>query len=164
MAPISKFLTRNQDGGSVGPLLLLHHDKFHMGPRQCHSYISGVEHVSGDAFVSVPKGDAIFMKWLLHGFSDEHCLKMLKNCREALPSSGKVIIVESILPIAPDNSVSSHIVCEQDILMLAQSTSGNERTQNEYEALAVKAGFSGCAVICRAYNSWVMEFHKRADP
>ncbi|KAK9270315.1 hypothetical protein L1049_025893 [Liquidambar formosana] len=260
MAPVSKFLTRNQDGGSVGPLLLLLHDKvlmeswYHLNDailegglpfsraygmdivgylgvderfkRVFNQAMSnhttlimkkildvykgfeavkvlvdvgggigvtlniitttyphikginydlphvladapsfpGVEHVGGDALVSVPKGDAIFMKWLLHGFSDENCLKILKNCREALPSSGKVIIVESILPIAPDNSVSSHIVCEHDLLMLAQSPSGNERTQNEYEALAVNAGFSGCEVICSAYNSCVMEFHKRANP
>ncbi|KAK0583392.1 hypothetical protein LWI29_036440 [Acer saccharum] len=35
----------------------------------------GVEHVGGDMFESVPKGDAIFMKWILHDWSDEHCLR-----------------------------------------------------------------------------------------
>lgn len=35
----------------------------------------GVEHVGGDMFVSVPNGDAVFMKWTLHDWSDEHCLK-----------------------------------------------------------------------------------------
>ncbi|KFK42146.1 hypothetical protein AALP_AA2G217200 [Arabis alpina] len=33
----------------------------------------GVEHVSGDMFIEVPKGDAIFMKWILHDWTDEHC-------------------------------------------------------------------------------------------
>lgn len=121
---------------------------------------SGVEHVGGDMFVSVPKGDAIFMKWILHDWSDEHCLKLLKNCYEALPNSGKVIIVESILPVTPVNNVSSHIVFEQDLFMLAQNPGGKERTQQEFEALAVRSGFSGCEVICNAYNSWVMEFRK----
>ncbi|XVF39316.1 hypothetical protein PTKIN_Ptkin01aG0024800 [Pterospermum kingtungense] len=125
---------------------------------------SGVEHVGGDMFESVPKGDAIFMKWMLHGFSDEHCLKLLKNCWEALPNGGKVITVESILPEAPDGSVSSNIVCEQDLFMLAQSSGGKERTRKEYEALALKTGFSGWEVICCAYNSWVMEFPKRNNP
>ncbi|KAL3653728.1 Caffeic acid 3-O-methyltransferase [Castilleja foliolosa] len=37
----------------------------------------GIEH-GGDMFVSVPKGDAIFMKWICHDWSDEHCLKFLK--------------------------------------------------------------------------------------
>ncbi|KAA8533524.1 hypothetical protein F0562_031042 [Nyssa sinensis] len=31
----------------------------------------GVEHVGGDMFVSVPKADAIFMKWICHDWSDE---------------------------------------------------------------------------------------------
>ncbi|MFQ6623017.1 hypothetical protein Gotur_002445 [Gossypium turneri] len=123
---------------------------------------SGVEHVGGDMFESVPKGDAIFLKWILHDWSDEHCLKLLKNCWEALPNGGKVIIVESILPEVPDTSVSSNIVCEQDLFMLAQTPGGKERTLKEYEALALKTGFSGCEVICCAYNSWVMQMEKRA--
>nr|AGR85824.1 caffeic acid O-methyltransferase [Hibiscus cannabinus] len=49
----------------------------------------GVEHVGGDMFVSVPKGDAIFMKWICHDWSDEHCSKFLKNCYEALPGQRK---------------------------------------------------------------------------
>ncbi|KDP32880.1 hypothetical protein JCGZ_12172 [Jatropha curcas] len=111
-------------------------------------------------FVSVPKGDAIFMKWILHGWSDEYCLKLLKNCYEALPSKGKVIVAESILPLAPENAVSSHIVFEQDLFMFAQTPGGKERTQKDYETLAIKSGFSSCEVVCCAYNSWVMEFHK----
>uniref|UniRef100_A0A2N9F5J4 caffeate O-methyltransferase n=1 Tax=Fagus sylvatica TaxID=28930 RepID=A0A2N9F5J4_FAGSY len=124
----------------------------------------GVEHVGGDMFDSVPRGGAIFMKWILHDWSNAHCLKLLKNCWKALPNSGKLIIVESILPVVPENNVSSNIVCEQDLVMLAQNPGGKERTQKEFEELAVKSGFSGCEIICSAYNSWVMEFHKRADP
>ncbi|XP_031263655.1 caffeic acid 3-O-methyltransferase-like [Pistacia vera] len=77
----------------------------------------GVVYVGGDMFLSVPKGgDAISMKlisstisvqWILHDWSDEHCLKILKNCWEALPNSGKVIIVEFILLETPDNSLYS---------------------------------------------------------
>ncbi|RVW72663.1 Caffeic acid 3-O-methyltransferase [Vitis vinifera] len=118
-------------------------------------------HVGGDMFESVHKGDAIFMKWILHDRSDEHCLKLLTNCFEALPDNEKVIIVESILHMAPENTVSTNIPFEQDLLiMLAQNPGGKERTQKEYETLAIKSGFSGCMVICSVYNSWVMEFPK----
>lgn len=82
-------------------------------------------------------------------------LKLLKNCWEALPSNGKVIFVESLLPVAPENIASSHVVFEQDLCMLARNPGGME-----FEALAKKSGFSGCEVICCAYNSWVMEFQK----
>ncbi|CAH9080078.1 unnamed protein product, partial [Cuscuta epithymum] len=30
----------------------------------------GIEHISGDMFVRVPQGDAIFMKWICHDWSD----------------------------------------------------------------------------------------------
>lgn len=107
------------------------------------------------------------MQWILHDWSDDHCLKLLTNCFKALPDKGgKVIIVESILEVAPEmqKGVSAHIPFEQDLFMLAQNPGGKERTQKEYEALAVKAGFSGLKVICCAYNSWVMEFHKAPLP
>lgn len=122
----------------------------------------GVERVGGDMFENVPRGDAIFMKWILHDWSDEHCSKLLKNCFEALPANGKVIVVEAILPEVPERDVSSNIVFQQDLFMLAQNPGGKERTQKEYEALAVQAGFTGCEVKCCAYNSWVMEFPKTA--
>ena len=105
------------------------------------------------------------MQWILHDRSDEHCLKLLTNCFEALPDNEKVIIVESILHMAPENTVSTNIPFEQDLLiMLAQNPGGKERTQKEYETLAIKSGFSCCKVICSVYNSWVMEFHKTAHP
>ncbi|KFK40529.1 hypothetical protein AALP_AA2G007600 [Arabis alpina] len=34
----------------------------------------GVKHVSGDMFIEIPKGDAIFMKWILHDWNDEDCI------------------------------------------------------------------------------------------
>ncbi|KAI6690918.1 hypothetical protein NL676_027746 [Syzygium grande] len=122
----------------------------------------GVEHVGGDMFESVPRGDAIFMKGILHDWSDEHCSKLLKNCYEALPTDGKVIIVESILPVVPEGNVSAKIGFEKDLAVLAQTPGGKERTQKDFEALAVQAGFTGCEVKFRANNNSVMEFPKTA--
>ncbi|GMH18332.1 hypothetical protein Nepgr_020173 [Nepenthes gracilis] len=48
-------------------------------------YFSGVQHVEGDMFVSVPKGDAIIMKRVFHDWNDEQCIKLLKNCYASLP-------------------------------------------------------------------------------
>ncbi|GJU38473.1 caffeic acid 3-O-methyltransferase-like protein [Tanacetum coccineum] len=66
----------------------------------------GIQHVGGDMFQEVPHGDAIFMKWILHDWSDDHCTKLLKNCYKALPENGKVIIVEAVLPFLPENKAS----------------------------------------------------------
>ncbi|XP_060204007.1 LOW QUALITY PROTEIN: caffeic acid 3-O-methyltransferase-like [Lycium barbarum] len=116
----------------------------------------GVEHVGGDMFVSVPKADAIFMKWICHDWSDDHCQKFLKNCYEALPVNGKVIIAECLLPEAPDTSFSTKNTVHVDIIMLAHNPGGKERTEKEFEALAKGAGFSGFVrlAVLTTLGSW----------
>nr|BBA20644.1 putative O-methyltransferase [Eschscholzia californica subsp. californica] len=120
----------------------------------------GVEHVGGDMFASVPNGDAIFMKWIIHDWSDEHSIKFLKNCYEALPQNGKVIIVECIIPILAECGERSHGVFHLDNIMLAHNPGGKERTEKDFEELAKKAGFKGFKVVCSAYETFVMEFTK----
>ncbi|KEH20121.1 caffeic acid O-methyltransferase [Medicago truncatula] len=88
----------------------------------------GVEHVGGDMFESVPKGDAIFMKWILHDWSDEHCLKLLKNCYDAIPNDGKVIVLEAHIPIVPENGYASKSIAQLDVMMMTQCPRGKERT------------------------------------
>lgn len=121
----------------------------------------GVEHVGGDMFVSVPKGDAIFMKWICHDWSDEHCSSFLKNCYAALPDNGKVILAECILPVAPDTSLAAKGVIHIDVIMLAHNPGGKERTEKEFEALAKGAGFQGFRVACSAFNTYIIEFIKK---
>ncbi|XP_058195788.1 cathecol O-methyltransferase 1-like isoform X2 [Rhododendron vialii] len=120
----------------------------------------GVEHVGGDMFQSVPKGDAIFMKWILHDWSDDQCLKLLKNCHEALPENGKIIVVEGILPVIPDSSAATKGIFQLDLVMMTQNPGGKERTKQEFVALATGAGFSGIRFECFVCNFWVMEFYK----
>ncbi|MBA0593573.1 hypothetical protein Gorai_010509, partial [Gossypium raimondii] len=120
----------------------------------------GVEHVGGDMFVSVPKGDAIFMKWICHDWSDEHCAKFLKNCYEALPDNGKVIVAECILPDYPDPSLATKLVVHIDCVMLAHNPGGKERTAKEFKALATGAGFQGFQIKCSAFGTNIMEFLK----
>lgn len=127
--------------------------------KRAPSYL-GVEHVGGDMFESVPSGDVIFMKWILHDWSDEDCLKLLKNCYKALPEDGKVIVVEFILPVKPDSSHSTISTGQVDLIMMTQNPGGKERSEAELLALATKAGFKGlrlCVFVC---NFWVMEFYK----
>ncbi|KAL5577618.1 hypothetical protein UlMin_019317 [Ulmus minor] len=120
----------------------------------------GVEHVGGDMFDSLPNGDAIFMKWILHDWSDEHCLKLLKNCYKAIPNNGKVIVVEVTCPILPETKASGKSIAEIDVLMMTQNPGGKERSQQEFMNLASAAGFSGVRFECLVYNYWIMEFYK----
>ncbi|BFG22289.1 hypothetical protein CerSpe_085630 [Prunus speciosa] len=120
----------------------------------------GVEHVGGDMFAGVPSGDAIFMKSILHDWSDEHCLKLLKNCYKAIPDNGKVIVVEALLPAMPDTSTAVKSTSQFDVIMMTQVQGGKERSEQELMALATGAGFSGIRYECFVCNFWVMEFFK----
>ncbi|XP_061344087.1 caffeic acid 3-O-methyltransferase-like [Gastrolobium bilobum] len=129
--------------------------------KEAPSY-PGVEHVGGDMFVSVPKGDAIFMKWICHDWNDEQCLKLLKNCYDSIPETGKVILAEFNIPVTPDSNLATKCLFQMDVLMLCHTSGGKERTEKEFEALAKGAGFQGFRVACSAFNFYVMEFLKKA--
>ncbi|KAG5009001.1 hypothetical protein AAZX31_07G047500 [Glycine max] len=120
----------------------------------------GVEHVGGDMFESVPQGDAILMMCVLHDWSDEWCLKVLKNCYASIPSDGKVIVVDGILPFEPKTTGASKSISQFDVLMMTTNPGGKERSEEEFMALAKGAGYSGIRFTCFVSDLWVMEFFK----
>ncbi|CAL9063276.1 unnamed protein product [Musa banksii] len=122
--------------------------------------LPGVDHVSGDMFESVPGGDAILMKCILHNWSDESCAKILNNCWKALPENGKVIAVECVLPVVTEPSLGTQSVCHVDLIMLAHNPGGKERTEMEFQELAKQAGFSGFKPTYVYANTWALEFTK----
>ncbi|CAL9761216.1 unnamed protein product [Musa acuminata subsp. burmannicoides] len=122
--------------------------------------IPGVQHVSGDMFDSVPSGDAIFLKWILHDWSDDLCVTLLKNCRKSLPENGKVLVVEYIRPVAPAATAQAQFVFQLDLVMLAHCIGGKERTEEEFRALATEAGFAGFNAAATFAGMSVMEFTK----
>ncbi|KAI5659158.1 hypothetical protein M9H77_27951 [Catharanthus roseus] len=75
----------------------------------------------------------------------------------SLPLNSKVIAVDTILPLNPDNSSSTKHMTQVDIFTLASyHPGGKERTEQEYLALAIKV----IRKVCVGYDSWVMEFYK----
>ncbi|CAA2987560.1 trans-resveratrol di-O-methyltransferase-like [Olea europaea subsp. europaea] len=57
-------------------------------------------YIKGNMFESIPQADAIMLKWILHDWSDEECVQILKKCKEAIPrkeNGGKVIIIDMIV-------------------------------------------------------------------
>ncbi|CAN0889287.1 Anthranilate N-methyltransferase [Linum grandiflorum] len=122
--------------------------------------IAGVENVAGDMFECVPQGDAILMKWVLHDWSDTHCLTLLKNCYKAIPVEGKVIVMDSVAPVMAETTPSSKLIAQMDVFMMTQTLGGKERTKDEFMALALGAGFQGIRFELYVCNFWVMEFYK----
>ncbi|MCL7028708.1 hypothetical protein MKW94_023724 [Papaver nudicaule] len=107
----------------------------------------GVTNVWGDMFVDIPEADAVIMKWILHDWSDENCVKILRNCYKAISKTknGKVIIVDCVLQ--PDgHGPFDKTGLAFDLLMMID-TGGKERTEVEWNMLLKSAGFPRYNVI-----------------
>jgi hypothetical protein len=90
-----------------------------------------------------------FSQWILHDWSDDDCVKLLKNSHKALPEKGKVIVVDTILPMAAETSPYARHAFHLDLLMLAYAPGGKERTEQEFRELGHAAGFTGgVQLIC----------------
>jgi hypothetical protein len=100
------------------------------------------EIIGGDFFKGVPAGaDAYMLKGVIHDWSDEAALKILKNCRRAIHSNGTLLLVEAVLTRSTDPTTAL-----MDMLMMVL-TSGRERTESEFRSLFQEAGFSMVQVI-----------------
>ncbi|CAN6460679.1 unnamed protein product [Victoria cruziana] len=115
-------------------------------------------------FDSVPAGDAIFIKGVLISFSDEECKKVLKNCYEALPEDGKLILCDTVVPEEADDSERTRMMLVEDIFLMAiYAADFRNRTESEYRRLGEAAGFGGF----RAFYNFdhlltLMEFKKQS--
>ena len=100
--------------------------------------------VSIDMFESVPEGgDAYIMANVIHDWSDELCMTILKSCRRAMSEGSRVLLVEMIIP--PGNEFGLAILV--DIEMLVMTSGGKERPEGEYAALLQGAGFELTQVV-----------------
>jgi len=125
----------------------------------------GVEHVGGNMFESVPSGDTIFMKGVLHDWDDSECVTILRNCFNALPTSGgKVIVVEAVLPdllLQSELGAGPTVAFRSDLIMLTtNAVGGKERTLQEFQELAKTAGFASVSVVVSIDYLSVLEFNK----
>jgi hypothetical protein len=101
-----------------------------------------VKLVGGDMFdaSTYPKDlSAIFMKYILHDWDDDSCIRILQACAKALPSDGKVFIVDAILPNPGEDSPVAPVQYHLDVLMMLFG--GKERTSQQMSILADAAGF-----------------------
>ncbi|KAK6780163.1 hypothetical protein RDI58_022347 [Solanum bulbocastanum] len=111
-----------------------------------------LSYVGGDMFKFIPSADAILLKWVLHDWSDEECIKRLKKCKEAIPrkeKGGKVIIIDMVLmdrnlEKGDDKSYETQLFF--DMLMMVH-VSGKEINRQDWAKLFSGAGFSDYNII-----------------
>ncbi len=107
----------------------------------------------GNFFETAPSGgDVYLMRHVIHDWNDEQSRTILRNCRSVVPSTGKLLLVESVIP--PGNEP-----CFAKMLDLTMLTipGGMERTESEYRALLASAGFHLSRIVPTAAHVDVIE-------
>ena len=86
-------------------------------------------------------GDAYIMKYILHDWNDEACVKILANCRDAMNEKGKILVVDNV--IAPGNDPSWGKLLDIQMLIIG----GRERTKKEFAAMFAEADLKLTKVV-----------------
>ena len=87
------------------------------------------------------------MQWVMHDWDDKDCVKILQNCRKAIPQkSGKVIIVDVVLD-PQGNALFDDTGLVFDLLMVAHTSGGKERSKNEWKKILKEGGFPRFKII-----------------
>ena len=87
--------------------------------------------VEGSFFEALPAGaDAYVLKKVIHDWDDERAIAILTNCHRAMPRSGRLLLIEPIIP--PDNIRSFNKLL--DLLLLVWHGTGKARTDAEHRA------------------------------
>jgi hypothetical protein len=104
---------------------------------QSHGFSERCSVLEGSFFDSLPQGaDAYLMRHIIHDWTDEQSVQILSNCREVIPSHGRILLIEFAVPSANEASLGK----DADMMMLA-FPGGMERTEEEYRALFGQSGF-----------------------
>jgi len=109
--------------------------------------------IGGDFFSAVPGGgDAYLLSQILHDWDDDRSVAILRQCRRAMASHGKLLVVEYVLP--PGNEPFFGKWLDLHMLVVA---SGRERTAAEYDTLFRAAGFALARVLPTPVGPSVVE-------
>jgi len=111
---------------------------------------------AGSFFDAVPPADAYLLKKVLHDWSDEKCVEILRTCARSLAPGGVVLVVELVLE-RPGHELEAAL---SDLNMLVLP-GGRERTAAEFDALFVAAGFEPARLVETDTDVVVLEARAR---
>ncbi len=96
----------------------------------------------GDFFSSVAAGaDVYILQHIIHDWEDREAIAILRTCREAMNSEGRILLLETVIPPGNDPCFGKWL----DLMMLL--VGGRERTEGEYGQLFSAAGLKLNRVI-----------------
>ena len=113
--------------------------------------------VQGGSFLEeVPAGcDTYMMVRVLHDWSDEDAVRILRRCKAAMNAGSRLLVVEGLLPANPsDGRPTEYLI---DLQMMAMFGAARERTQAEFAELLDEAGLKLARVVATRSTVCVIE-------
>jgi hypothetical protein len=128
------------------------------------AYSTGVggrcEVVACDFFKAAPQGgDAYLLSNVLHDWPDEACIRILRNCRDAMHADSRLLVAEMVIQRGNAPSVAKLL----DLEMLVV-TGGRERTEEEYRVLLESSGLFFVRTKEAGHGVSIMEAAPKAPP
>ncbi len=120
-----------------------------------------IEIKTGDVFEAVPKGaDAIVMKHFISAWSDDDAMKILANCKAALPEEGRLILLQSFVPDIDEPKTEADGIMPGifAVQINVATPGGGWRTKGQFQALFEQSGFQLKRVIKTNNSLSGMEF------
>lgn len=95
-----------------------------------------------DLSEKVPAGANVYMlKHVLHGYTDEKAVAILRNCRAVVPATGSLLVIEFVLPDIVREPAPELVTRFMSDLNMLAVTSGRERSEHEWRQLLEESGF-----------------------
>lgn len=116
---------------------------------------------TGDVFEKIPTGaKAIVMKHFISAWSDEDAMKILANCKAALPDDGKLILLQSFVPDLDEPKTEADGIMPGifAVQINVATPGGGWRTKKQFQELFEKSGFKLERVIKTDNSLSGMEF------
>jgi len=101
-----------------------------------HPASARLEFAGGDALAAVPAGADIYLtSTVLRCLDDEHCARVLRNVRDAMPDGARLAAFEMVMPEARDN-----LAIGMADVVARVVYGGRDRTEREFDSLFERAG------------------------
>ncbi|PWZ28670.1 O-methyltransferase ZRP4 [Zea mays] len=108
---------------------------------------TAVKYVAGDMFESVSSADAVFLKWIIHDWGDADCVKILKNCKKAIPAQGGKVIILDIVVGAGSSCDRKNVETQCLFDLYIMTINGVQRDEREWKKIIFEAGFTSYKII-----------------
>ncbi|MCG7310788.1 acetylserotonin O-methyltransferase [Brachybacterium sp. ACRRE] len=93
--------------------------------------------VPGDFFEAVPEADLFLVKFVLHDWGDDACIRVLQQCRRAMRPGARVVVVDMVTG-TPDDPGTAALM---DLNMLAIAPGAREHDLADFDRFFAAAGF-----------------------